>query len=293
MAMTTAMKELVLSSIQPTAAELAMDGDYDQLKEVLMSLKEQLDECESEAHESSNGSFGNGGDNDENENDGVEERETAEDTSERAAMEWIIDRYVNAVDENGKSALFYACNQNSTSMALLLLSSPFGADPNLLDADGFPPIYVPCERGFLFVAQLLLKFGADANHQVLLDAEEDPGFYKATNGSSDNVNAGGIGGIDEEHRGVPSVATPLLAAILMQKAKIVKLLLEHGANPNVVTDTIVGKKSALEIATAIVPNTGIRDLLYEHGAMNAVSCRPVSLSMLSAKDRFKQFNAFS
>jgi hypothetical protein len=260
------MRETVLESIRPTAAELAMDGDYDQLKETLMSLKAQLDECEEEDEDD---------DQEDNQEDDQEDNQedadqTETETSERKAMEWILQKYVNNSDEHGRSALFYACNQNSISMVVLLLSAPFSANPNALDADGFPPIYVPCERGFLFVAQMLIKFGANVNLQVQLEEED----YSERDD-------------DGPHSGVPSVATPLLAATLMEQDNVVKLLLESGANPNVVTDTIGGKKSALEIATEIAPNPVLRDLLYDHGAMKVVACRsakPASASAAAASN---------
>jgi len=205
--------------------ELAMDGDYDRIKGTLMGLKDQLEEC---------------------------------DDASKKRLQVAITGYVNAKDVFGRSALFYACSQNSLSMAMLLLSPPFRANPNLLDSEGFPPIYVPCERGYLYIVQLLLQFGADANHKVVLDDGNEP--------SSDS-------GVDNPHAGIPSVATPLLAAIYLQRPKTAQLLLRNGANPNVVTETPLGKKSALELATEVVPNDEISKLLYQHNAMDVTYCR--------------------
>jgi len=271
----------------PTAYQLAMDGDYDRLKEILLRWKEQLDDWY---------------------NDDVSTTEAA------------ISNYVNAKDEHGRSALFYACNQNSMSMTMLLLSPPFRANPNALDDDGFPPIYVPCERGNIFVVQLLLNFGADANHVVHLDVEENPNrkksdrkkkdgkkkdrkkkdrkkskkedqdkfaWWRLADGSdSEESSNSKIDDDSDPHKDVPSVATPLLAAIFEKREKTVNLLLEHGANPNVVTDTVAGKKSALELATEIVPNQMIEQSLYQHGALTVLSCKlvPTTRSAISPNE---------
>jgi len=213
----------LLRNITP-CYELAMDGYYDRIKGTLMGLKDQLEEC---------------------------------DDASKKRLQVAITGYVNAKDVFGRSALFYACSQNSLSMAMLLLSPPFRANPNLLDSDGFPPIYVPCERGYLYIVQILLQFGADANHKVVFDDGNEP--------SSDRG--------DNPHAGIPSVATPLLAAIYLQRPKTAQLLLQNGANPNVVTDTPLGKKSALELATEVVPNKEISKLLYQHNVMDVTYCR--------------------
>ena len=173
---------------------------------------------------------------------------------------------------------------------------PFDADPNILDNDGFPPLYIPCERGFLHIVQILILFGADVNREVPLDDDERNGT--ANNRSIDMIENpqtdndertesmnNDNNDQDDAHAGVPSVATPLLAAILMQQAEIVKLLLENGANPNVVTDTFSGKKSSLEISREIVPHREIRSLLYKHGALETQTCRVTTISSASPNNR--------
>jgi len=250
-------------SEEPTAYQLAMDGDYDRLKDILLRCKKQLDDwyCENVA-----------------------------------TIEAMISDYVNAKDEYGRSALFYACNQNSMAMTMLLLSPPFRANPNDLDNNGFPPIYVPCQRGNIFIVQLLLKFGADANHSVKLKdgdsnkrkkkKKDDPEKFTwwrleekndcdnsiTSNSDSDNDN--------DPHKSVPLVATPLLAAIFEGREKTVELLLEHGANPNVVTNTGAGKKSAFELATEVVPNHLIEQSLCQHGAVTVSSSKQISTEEL-------------
>jgi len=245
-------------SEEPTAYQLAMDGNYDRLKEILLRCKKQLDDwyCE-----------------------------------DVATIEAIISDYVNATDEHGRSALFYACNQNSMSMTMLLLSPPFRANPNALDNNGFPPIYVPCQRGNIFIVQLLLKFGADANHAVKLDAEDsnkdrsrkkdDPDKFtwwrlEEKSDCDDSTTSKTDNDDDDPHESANLVATPLLAAIFEKRVKTVELLLENGANPNVVTNTGAGKKSAMELATEVVPNHTIEQSLHQHGASIVSSAEPVS-----------------
>lgn len=241
-------------SIQPQAHEAAKDAEFDLLKGTLASLREEWEDI------------------------------AEEETEDRETMKVILQEYVNATDEYGRSALFLVCNQNCVWMALLLLSPPFHADPNLLDQDGYSPIYIPCERGFLGIVQLLIRFGANVNHQVLLEDEDEaeaspvPPLNQSIWNSSMSLGLPGLSTREDPHKGLPLVATPLLAAIQLEQVEIVQILLEQGANPNVVTDTIFGKKSALEISREVVPNRPIRKLLYDHGAVEQLLCQVISSS---------------
>ena len=240
--MSTMNAETTISHViseQPPLYELAMDGDYDRVKSILLSLRARLED-----------------------DDEVE----SNDEETKDALRNSIREYVNQSDDDfGRTALFYACNQNSIAMTLLLLSSPFRADPNSLDLDGYPPLFVPCERGYLCIVQLLLRFGADVNQQVLLEYEDEDDEEDEDDNNNNNKNIND--NTTDNYYETPAVHTPLLAAVFQQQVEIVELLLSEGANPNVITDTLEwGKKTTLEIATEVVPNRTISQLLVRHGA---------------------------
>ena len=151
---------------------------------------------------------------------------------------------VDMVDSFGRSALFYACIQNDVPMTELLLS--YHADPNLIDEDGYSPLFIPCQNGFKRIVELLIQHGADVNHTIASD--------------DDDCCDGGC------------VESPLLAAIFEEHVNVVKLLLQHKAEVNVITETYAGHKTALQVAEQLVQNREIVDLLFAHGAMYAVSC---------------------
>ena len=76
-----------------------------------------------------------------------------------------------------------------------------GCSPDVLDRDGYTPIYFPCSEGYLKVVEALLDKGADID-----------GLKKA----------GPNGHIDQ--------TTPLVRAVRNGHADVVKLLLERGAS---------------------------------------------------------------
>lgn len=71
-------------------------------------------------------------------------------------------------DEAGKSALFYACENNDDVVAMHLLARH--ADPNAQDMSGMTPLLVACEQGFLKIAKRLLD-----NPRVEIDHRECAG----------------------------------------------------------------------------------------------------------------------
>ena len=152
--------------------------------------------------------------------------------------------HVDTVDSFGRSALFYACIQNDVPMTELLFS--YHADPNLIDEDGYSPLFIPCQNGFDKIVELLIQHGADVNQTVGND--------------DDDCCDGGC------------VESPLLAAIFEEHVNVVKLLLKHKADVNVITETYAGHKTALQVAEQLVQNREIVDLLFAHGAMYTVSC---------------------
>ena len=165
----------------------------------------------------------------------------------------MLQEYVDEVDTDwGRSALFYACSSNDIQMTDLLLK--YHANPNLRDVDGYFPLFIPCQNGFQDVVEVLIEYGADVNLAVE----------------------------DDESLGI--VETALLAAIFEQRLSIIEILLSKGANVNVMIDTSLGPKTALEVAEQIVEDRDIAKLLHKYGAQYEVTCEVV-VKMPSKKTR--------
>ena len=64
---------------------------------------------------------------------------------------------VNAVDEQGRSLLFYAAKYDQIETIKQLLQA--GCDPNLKDNFGKTPLHAAIERGSMEVAKVLIKEG--------------------------------------------------------------------------------------------------------------------------------------
>ena len=64
---------------------------------------------------------------------------------------------VNAVDEHGRSLLFYAARYDQTDSVKQLLEA--GCNPNITDNYGKTPLHEAIEKGCLDVAKVLLKEG--------------------------------------------------------------------------------------------------------------------------------------
>lgn len=68
---------------------------------------------------------------------------------------------VNGTDDEGVTALMYACSGGHLSICELLLSR--GADVNFADPTGVTALMGAAEGGFADILSLLLKHGADIN----------------------------------------------------------------------------------------------------------------------------------
>ena len=70
---------------------------------------------------------------------------------------------INALDGNGRSALFLAVERRDEQLAVALLGA--GADPNIADKLGQTPLIMAVRWGALKISQALLDAGANVNHQ--------------------------------------------------------------------------------------------------------------------------------
>ena len=132
--------------------------------------------------------------------------------------------------EKSESSLIMAADWGYVDIIEMLLEA--GADPNSEYEDNYTPLAVACRWGHAEAAELLLKAGANPhatdscyNDSILMDAAEgnNPKCIKML--LERNVDVNHVNYDDE---------TVLLYAVLHQNnEKIVSMLLEAGANPNI------------------------------------------------------------
>jgi ankyrin repeat protein len=101
---------------------------------------------------------------------------------------------VNSRDGAGNTALLIAINRNDPTWTGFLLNK--GADPNLAGVDGDTPLIAAARIGFEDAAEWLIGLGAKVD---------------ATNKMGE---------------------TPLIVAVQQRNTHLVRVLLEHGANPD-------------------------------------------------------------
>lgn len=101
---------------------------------------------------------------------------------------------INARDFNGRTALIAAIQNRDSNWAGYLLNE--GADPNLAESDGDTPLIAASKLGLSQVAEWLIGMGAKVD--------------------------------DSNHMG----ETALIIAVQQRELPLVRLLLDHGANPD-------------------------------------------------------------
>ena len=142
---------------------------------------------------------------------------------------------VEALDETHDTALRYANDQNSTEIVRLLLESAH-VNPNVYGRNDWSCLLVSCCDGYLDNVVLLLEHGADPYHKV-------------KGGKTCLMMASQYGHIDIVHLLLSSKQVDIkrlinaqteagwtALALSYKHPKIVELLLEHGADPNLHTN---------------------------------------------------------
>lgn len=136
----------------------------------------------------------------------------------------------NELDGYGKSALHWASSAGLEDWVSTLLHS--GADPNIVDGRGLTPLHEAVAGSYDSTVRLLLKAGADLNYQEGMRGRS-PLHMAAMFGTPGLVkmlcNAGARHDLRDKWDGF----TPLMSAVAKNKLRATKVLLDHGADPEI------------------------------------------------------------
>ena len=163
-------------------------------------------------------------------------------------------------NESGYTALMYAAQFNKPKSVRFLLEN--GANYNLTSKDGSMPLTLAMQEGNEEIVEMLLEKGAKANLKLLDPAGYDFLTVLADRGHVKMVELAIKMGADVNEQNVPTKRTALMIAILSGEEEVVKVLLENGADPNIVDKNLY---SPLMVA-ALNGNYEQVKLLLEHGA---------------------------
>ena len=133
----------------------------------------------------------------------------------------------NTVDERGRPGLVHAMQVKSLRVAQMLVRAP-GIRINLASPQGETPLMLACIKGHVEWVQRFLAMDARVNHPGWT-----PLHYAA---SADLANSLAIAALLLEHHAYidaesPNKSTPLMLAAQYGSEKMVDLLLEAGADP--------------------------------------------------------------
>lgn len=78
----------------------------------------------------------------------------------------LTKEFLDCQDNEGKTAVYYACEQNQEEILLIILSSGL-ADINIEDLDKQSPLYVTYKKKNWDIFELLIKNGAHINREIL------------------------------------------------------------------------------------------------------------------------------
>jgi len=169
---------------------------------------------------------------------------------------------VKAANEFGATALYAAAAHADPAMAQKLLAA--GADPNAGLLSGETPLMEAARRGNLATVRALLANKADPNAKESLGGQNAL-MWAASQRQSAVVEELIRGGADI-HAGSKNKHTPLMFAAQQNDVETARILLRAGAKPNHGS----GDMSALIIASAM-GHTKMVDLLLDNGADPNVS----------------------
>jgi uncharacterized protein len=163
---------------------------------------------------------------------------------------------INALQPDGMSALFWATYYEEADMVSLLLDA--GADANVQNRYGLTPLIQSAITGNGEIISLLLDAGADANSRTL---QGDTALMNAAKaGSLQGVQALIAAGADVEARDGYSFQTPIMWAAAFNKADIVRILAENGADINALSAELIFSGIQQGGVQGDFPNGGLTSL---------------------------------
>ncbi|XP_036397313.1 ankyrin repeat and SOCS box protein 9-like isoform X2 [Megalops cyprinoides] len=176
---------------------------------------------------------------------------------------------VNLLSLDRVSPLHGACQQGHTACVKLLIDH--GANVNTPTIDMITPLSEACARGHLSCVKLLLQQGATPHGAAV---STSPIHQAAAKGAS--VNSGKDGD------------TPLHVAARLSQPELVRVLLDHGANP--ATRNTEGKRP-LDLAP---PNSATQSLLSQRGGVSCLMqlCR-LTIRAVLGKTGLSEINGLS
>jgi len=179
---------------------------------------------------------------------------------------------VNATDTYGHTALHAAVIGGHTPIVESLLLG--GAGPNIPDAQlGFTPLHFAAEFGHDSCVDALLRFGANPNGN--LAGSLTPLMLSVREEHTTTVKALLLGGADVNfaHEHVASGCSAVVLAAETDNQDIVELLLQAGANPNAVCNSvqITGNPGTALGASLVNEHVTVAEALLQRGADPAVA----------------------
>ncbi len=78
----------------------------------------------------------------------------------------LTKEFLDCQDNEGKTAVYYACEQNQEEILLIILSSGL-ADINIEDLDKQSPLVITYKKKYWDIFELLIKNGAHVNYEIL------------------------------------------------------------------------------------------------------------------------------
>jgi ankyrin repeat protein len=140
---------------------------------------------------------------------------------------------VNEMQDDGTTALWWACHRNNTDIAGMLLEA--GANPSIGDGLCRSPLMWAAELGNTSLVKMLLQAGASANGADCKYGTS-PLRWAASNGHTEVVELLVCAGADVDHQDT-SGWTPLHFAAGGNHLAVADSLVRHGANVNALDRT--------------------------------------------------------
>lgn len=177
----------------------------------------------------------------------------SEDTTAMVALLQKSPGLVTATDANGLTALTRATEKRSLPVVSLLLAN--GADPNTdPSAASVPPLHEAARADRVDLMKELIRYGADLELKDNYEGQGTALHEAALSGRANAVKFLLESGVDVEGSSSPEQDSPLYWAVVrepqrrQERRRIVRLLLDAGANPRRQPGSVSFKWSPLEHA---------------------------------------------